>query len=86
VIDKKLMEQLALAKEAGLKGMSKEFFAPTPGSGEGDEAQPGAQEPDGDEAASGGAGPGHVEMSADNITPEQLQELMRALGIEGGGQ
>jgi hypothetical protein len=81
--DEKLLEQLALAKEAGTKGMAKEFFAPTPGSGgppadapaeEGAEAA-GAMPPDADD--SGAMPPG---AAGGELTPEQLQQLLAALG------
>ncbi len=86
----KLLEQLALAKEAGTKAMAKDFFAPVPGG-----------EPDGDEgvgdnppvaaAAGGGEAPSdgasvNVDAQAEGLSPEQLEELLAALGgTEGGG-
>lgn len=75
-MNKKLLEQLALAKEAGTKAMAKDFFAPTPGSGGADEAEPSAEE---------GAEMG-ADASAENLTPEQLEELLKMLGAEGGAQ
>ena len=75
-MNKKLLEQLALAKEAGTKAMAKDFFAPVPG----------AAEPDGDEAMPPeGGGSVDVSAQAEGLTPEQLEELMRALGGGAGG-
>lgn len=83
-MNEKLLEQLRLAKEAGTKAMAKDFFAPTPGGGE--------SEPDGDEVAAvdgapvAGDGSVSADVQAEGLTPEQLEELMRALNINGGGQ
>lgn len=68
-MNKKLLEQLALAKEAGSKAMAKDFFAPTPGSG-GEDESAAAMLPEGMEG--GGEG-------GDELTPEQLEELMAML-------
>lgn len=80
-MDEKLLKQLALAKEAGMKGMAKEFFAPAPGSTPAEEqsapeggAMPDAMGAEGMPGAEGG-----------DLTPEQLEELMRMLETQGGG-
>lgn len=79
-MNEKLLEQLRLAKEAGTKAMAKDFFAPTPG---GDEGTEGASDESGPMPPSEGSV--SVDAQADGLTPEQLEELMRTLGIEGGG-
>jgi hypothetical protein len=81
MIDKKLLEQLQLAKQAGTQAMAKDFFAPTPGAGQ-EEGSPAeeASEPPAEAAAEGGGKP-----AGDNLTPEQLEELLRMLGDGGGG-
>lgn len=79
-MNKKLLEQLALAKEAGTKSMAKEFFAPVPGSSPAEGGSVDAEQaamPDA--AAQGGEG------GADDLSPEQLEELLRMLESQGGG-
>lgn len=71
----KLLEQLRLAKEAGTKAMAKDFFAPTPGSGGPDEGSP-------QEEAS--ESPDEAQTEGD-ISPEQLEELLKMLQSQGGG-
>jgi hypothetical protein len=88
MIDKKLLEQLQLAKQAGTQAMAKDFFAPTPGAGqeEGSPEEEASESPD--EAKAEGDMPGggmEVHAKTDSITPEQLEELLRMLGGEGGG-
>lgn len=81
-MDEKLLKQLALAKEAGMKGMAKEFFAPAPGSTPAEEQSA----PEGG-AAMGGMDGMHDAMCAEggDLSPEQLEELMRMLETQGGG-
>lgn len=80
----KLLQQLALAKQAGSQAMAKNFFAKTPSPGAEDEAAE-HPEPDADQAG------GPSDMDADNqaggeqLTPEQLEEILRALESQGGG-
>ena len=87
-MNKALLAQLGLAKEAGTKAMAKDFFAKPPG--------PAAEAPDGSEAMQMSA-PGNLgemkhgegdEMppSADELTPEQLEELLQLLGAQGGAE
>lgn len=70
----KLLEQLGLAEQAGTKAMAKDFFAPTPGteSSEGSPAEESSESPD--EAKAEG-----------DLSPEQLQELLKLLEEQGGG-
>lgn len=79
--NQKLLQQLALAKEAGSRAMAKDFFAPTPGSGGPDEeaqeasgAMPPDAQPDAADAAAGGGDAGG------ELSPEQLQQLLQMLG------
>lgn len=84
----KLLQQLALAKEAGADAEAKDFFAPAPGSGGADDesGEPDGDEPDGDEMGDGG-GMAHMKMEGQaELTPEQLQELLSMLSSQGGGQ
>lgn len=92
--DEKLLEQLRLAKEAGTKGMAKEFFAPTPGSGGppaqgGDGSAPvdeesaeasGAMPPDVVPDAADAAAGGGAGAPGGELTPEQLLQLLAMLG------
>lgn len=100
-MNQKLLQQLALAKQAGTQGMAKDFFTKTPGPGQ-DAGADGEPKPGGDmqtSAAPGDvttAGPTNDEAGAggampggDQMTPEQLQELLQLLeqqGGQGGGQ
>ena len=68
-MNQKLLEQLALAKQAGTKAMAKDFFAKVPGGG--DEEAP--MEPGTD-----------AQAAPSDISPEQLEELLKMLG-QGGG-
>lgn len=79
----KLLQQLAMAKQAGTSAMAKDFFSKTPGStpAEGSPEEEAAEPPaeasaEGDPAAGGNMG---------GMTPEQLEELLRMLGDQGGG-
>lgn len=80
----KLLQQLALAKQAGSQAMAKNFFAKTPSPGA-ENAAAEHPEPDADQAG------GPSDMDADNqaggeqLTPEQLEEILRALESQGGG-
>jgi len=82
-MNQKLLEQLALAKEAGAKAMAKDFFAPTPGSGGANETAPigGEALAHGDDKQAPMDGSGGPEA----LTPEQLEELLALLGQQGGG-
>lgn len=73
----KLLEQLALAKEAGTKAMAKDFFAPTPG------ASPAESGMEGSPAEESSESPGEAKAEGD-LTPEHLEELMRLLEQQGG--
>lgn len=66
-MNKALLEQLALAKDAGSKAEAKDFFAKPPNE---------AEAPMGEEE--GGMPPAGEE----EMTPEQLEELMALLGSE----
>jgi len=91
-----LLQQLALAKQAGTKAMAKDFFAKTPGPG----AEPGAEgtppvddvqtSAPGDAQAGEQPEPGEksldLEANGQDMTPEQLEELLRMLEAQGGGQ
>lgn len=79
-MDEKLLEQLRLAKEAGSKAMAKDFFAPTPG-GDDEAAEGEAGAPAGDDSGGSVA----IDAQADGLSPEQLEELLRMLGDNGGG-
>lgn len=86
-----LLQQLGLAKQAGTKQMAKDFFAKTPNAA----AEPGAE---GEMPAEGvqtsapagepGAAPvGDAQaMSPEEMTPEQLEELLRMLEGQGGAE
>lgn len=107
-MNQKLLEQIALAKEAGSNKMAKDFFAKTPGAGgPPDDAQGGggaigATDP-GDAAPDDAGGPpkpgilGGIRPNADasnapvapnpdDITPEQIEELLQLLSAHGGMQ
>ena len=81
----KLLQQLALAKQAGTKAMAKDFFAKVPGSSpaEGSPEEEAAEAPD--EASAEGDTPGGDAGDASGLSPEQLQELLRMLGGDVGG-
>lgn len=98
-MNKKLLQQLALAKQAGTQSMAKDFFAKTPSPGTDPTADPaaggGAMPPGGDvqtSAAPGGepSEPGEkgleMEANGQDMTPEQLEELLQLLQSQGGGQ
>lgn len=84
-MNKKLLEQLALAKQAGTKSMAKQFFAPVPGGAEED-----AQDGGADDALEGAPGEGGGDMAGGEpggeLTPDKLEELLRLLGQSGGEQ
>lgn len=106
-MNQKLLQQLALAKQAGTQSMAKDFFAKTPSPGTapdagGDAVAPAVTGgdamtagPSNDEAAGqtdtgspghGGAG-GTGGAGGEQMTPEQLQELLHMLEQQqGGGQ
>lgn len=94
----KLLQQLALAKQAGTQSMAKDFFAKTPSPGT--EPDAGMQTsavtggdamtagPSNDEAAGqvGAGDPGQAAgQGGEQMTPEQLQELLQMLEAQGGG-
>lgn len=86
----KLLQQLMLAKEAGSNRMARDFFAKTPGTGGPEEGAPGAPPMDGKPgamppAAAPGAG-SDGEAPGDEMKPEDLEELLRLLQSQGGGQ
>lgn len=83
-MDDKLLEQLALAKEAGTKAMAKDFFAPVPG-GEAEASADGRQDPPPLEGAAPGGDSVSVDAQAEGLTPEQLEELLASLGNSQGG-
>lgn len=84
----KLLQQLMLAKEAGSNRMAKDFFAKTPGTGGPEEGAPGAPPMDGKPGAMPpAAAPGaDGEAPGDEMKPEDLEELLRLLQSQGGGQ
>lgn len=93
----KLLQQLMLAKEAGSNRMAKDFFAKTPGTGGPEEGAPGAPPMDGKPGAMPpSAAPGSMpptaapgadgEAPGDEMKPEDLEELLRLLQSQGGGQ
>ena len=90
-MNEKLLEQLRLAKEAGTKAMAKDFFAPTPGSAESEGGGELGLEGKGDmppvdgAAPPEGAGSVSVDAQAEGLSPEQLEELLAALGGTAGG-
>lgn len=77
--DPRLKKHLGLARDAGTKAMAKDFFAPTPGAGgpaEGEQA----------EAAPMEAGESPAMEQLEQLTPEQLEELLALLAQQGGGE
>ena len=94
---RKLLEQLALAKDAGRNAMAKDFFAKTPGptdeAGGGMPPGPGAgiEDPN-TEGAGGMAEEGDPSMPGQDAeggegqpSEEELQELLQLLGQQGQG-
>lgn len=89
-----LLAQLGLAKQAGTQRMAKDFFAKTPSPGTEPGAE-GAPPVEGDDvqtsAAPGAEGEApeqglEMEANGQDMTPEQLEELLRMLESQGGGQ
>lgn len=92
-MNKKYLEQLGLAKEAGTKAMAKDFFAPAPGqsdpasealdSGKGEPNSPGEVMADDAQPLSEGT-PGVEGATAEGeMSPEDLEELLRMMGAAG---
>lgn len=89
-MNKKLLDQLALAKQAGTQSMAKDFFAKTPSPGTepaGDDMQTSAA-PGGEAAEAPEAPEQGLEMEANgkDMSPEELQQLLQMLESQGGGQ
>lgn len=95
---KKLLEQLALAKQAGTQHAAKNFFAPVPGSpaieDKGSEMAEAGGDTDNGPSKPGALGDVPTNADATNmpkgadgaqLTPEQLQELLQLLKQHGGG-
>lgn len=84
-MNKALLAQLGLAKEAGTKAMAKDFFANPPSPGTDPEAAAGeavqTSAPEGMEGAEGAEAPPEL----DGMTPEQLEELLAMLEAQGPG-
>lgn len=91
-MNKALLAQLGLAKEAGTKAMAKDFFAKPPSPGTEPGAEPGV-EPGLEPCAEGGVQTSAADAAEgegmppglEGVTPEQLQELLAMLEAQGQG-
>lgn len=77
-MNKALLQQLALAKQAGTQAMAKDFFAKPPGPG----TDPAAEAEEAVQTSAEGASASAPEGEAE-LTPEQLEELLAQLQSQG---